>query len=223
MRMLFQHCNLQFPNKDLLPFCSACCMGKAHRLSSISSTTQYNSPLELIFIDLWGPSPMQSENKYLYYMSIVDAHSRFTWIYLLKTKSEALETFKHYKTMVELQFNNKIKSVQTDWGGEFRPFTTYIKQFGILHRIICPYTHHQNGVVEKKHHHIVELGLSLLSQASLPLSFWDHAFTTAVYLINRLPSASLKCNTPYTTLFHVAPNYQFLKVFGCACFPLLRP
>ena len=77
--------------------------------------------------------------------------------------------------------------------------------------------------MERKHRHIVELGLSLLSHASLPLSFWDHAFQTAVYLINRLPSAPLKFAIPYTVLFQTEPDYQFLRVFGCSCFPFLYP
>lgn len=51
-----------------------------------------------------------------------------------------------------------------------------------------PPTHHQNGAVECKHKHIVELGLSLLSHESLPLTLWDHVFVTAIYLINCLPS-----------------------------------
>jgi len=86
-----------------------------------------------------------------------------------------------------------------------------------------PHTHHQNGVVERKHRHIVELDLTLLSHASLPLPYWDYAFLTAVYLINRLPSASINFKVPYTVLFHTDPDYKFLKVFGCACFTLLRP
>jgi len=40
----------------------------------------------------------------------------------------------------------------------------------------------KNGVVERKYRHMVELGLTLLQQASLPLKFWDFAFLTAVYL-----------------------------------------
>jgi histone deacetylase 1/2 len=48
--------------------------------------------------------------------------------------------------------------------------------------------HQQNGPAERKHRHIVEVGLSLLAYASMPLKYWDEAFLTAVYLINRLPS-----------------------------------
>lgn len=57
--------------------------------------------------------------------------------------------------MVELQFGTKNKSLQTDWGGEFRPFTKFLNELGVIHRLICPHTHHQNGVVERKHRHIV--------------------------------------------------------------------
>lgn len=78
-------------------------------------------------------------------------------------------------------------------------------------------------MVERKHRHIVELGLSLLSHASLCLSFWDHAFITAVFLFNRLPSAPLNFDTPYHALFHPYPDYNFLKVFGSACYPFLHP
>lgn len=102
--------------------------------------------------------------------------------------------------MVELQLNHKIKSVQSDGAGEFRPFTSFLASHGITHRLICPHTHHQNGTVERKHRHIVKSGLTLLHRASLPLKFWDFAFMTAVYLI-RLPSAALNFDITYTVLF----------------------
>jgi len=125
--------------------------------------------------------------------------------------------------MAELQLGHPLKSLQTDWGGEYKSFTKYLTDLGITHRLICPHTHHQNGVVERKHKHIVDLGLTLLTQASLPLTYWDHAFLTSVYLINRLPTTSLKFQIPYQTLYQQKPDYNFLKVFGCACFPLFRP
>ena len=78
--------------------------------------------------------------------------------------------------MIELQLGHSIKSLQSDWGGEFRSFSSFLKDNGILHRLICPHTHHQNGVIERKHCHVTETGLSMLAQASLPLKFWDDAF-----------------------------------------------
>lgn len=55
----------------------------------------------------------------------------------------------------------------------------------------CPYTHQQNGLVERKHQHIVETGLTLLAQSRLPMSFWWESFHTATFLINRLPTPVL--------------------------------
>lgn len=198
-------------------------MGKMHRLHSTISDSVYNSPLELIYTDLWGPAPMKSKSGFLYYVTFMDAHTRYTWIYLLTNKSETLHTFLQFKKMVELQFGCKIKSIQSDWGGEYRPFTKALNDFGIVHRLICPHTHHQNGSIERKHRHIVELGLTLLSQASMPLSYWEHAFLTAVYLINRLPTPVLNYDVPFAKLHGKLPDYKLFKVFGCACFPLLRP
>jgi hypothetical protein len=125
--------------------------------------------------------------------------------------------------MIELQLNHKIISVQTDGGGEFLPFTKYLNDLGITHRFTCPHTHHQNGSVERKHRHIVETGLTLLSHAQMPLKFWDHAFLTATYLINRLPTPTLANKSPFFLLNFQFPDYKFLKSFGCACFPFLRP
>lgn len=77
-----------------------------------------------------------------------------------KNKSETFIVFQQFKLMAKLQFNSKIKSVQTDWGGEFRPLTNFLASQGITHRLICPHTNRQNDVVERKHKRIVELGLT---------------------------------------------------------------
>lgn len=47
--------------------------------------------------------------------------------------------------------------------GEYRLFTDFLNQNGIIFRQSCPYTHHQNSLVERKHRYIVELGLILLA------------------------------------------------------------
>ncbi|RVW75058.1 Retrovirus-related Pol polyprotein from transposon RE2 [Vitis vinifera] len=62
---------------------------------------------------------------------------------------------------------------------------------GFSHYTTAPYTPQQNGVSERRHRHLVETGLTLLSDASLPLSYWPHAFRTATYLINRQPTPLL--------------------------------
>ena len=77
--------------------------------------------------------------------------------------------------------------------------------------------------MERKHHHIVESGLALLYHANIPLHFWDDAFQTACYLINRLPTLTLKNKSLFETLFASSLEYSLLKNFGCACWPNLYP
>jgi histone deacetylase 1/2 len=152
-------------------------------------------------------------------VSFVDAYSRFTWLYLIKHKSDVYDVFLQFQKHVERLLNRKIIHVQSDWGGEYEKLHPFFHGLGISHRVSCPHTHQQNGTAERKHRHIVETGLTLLAHASVPLSYWNDAFSTACFLINRLPSRIIDMQTPLQRLLHETPDYTFFKVFGCACWP----
>lgn len=107
--------------------------------------------------------------------------------------------------------------------GGYRKLNSFFKQNGIVHHISSPHTHQQNGSAERKHRHIVEIGLTLLAHASIPIKFWDDAFLTSTFLIKRTPSRVISLSTPLERLFGSKPNYLFLKTFGCARWPHLRP
>jgi hypothetical protein len=112
--------------------------------------------------------------------------------------------------------------MQTDWGGEYAKHNSFNKA-SITHLVFCPHAHQQNGEAERKHGYLVEVGLSLLAQAQMPLKYWDEAFLTATFLINCTPSKVINFLTPLELLFKVKPNYSFLRIFGCSCWPHLRP
>lgn len=57
----------------------------------------------------------------------------------------------------------------------------------------------------------------------MPRVYWPYAFAATVYLINRIPSQPLHFQIPYQALQGQPPNYQKLRVFGCLCFPWLKP
>jgi hypothetical protein len=178
--------------------------------------------MDLVFSDVWGPAP-SSIGRYSYYVSFIDDHSKFTWLYLLRHKSEVFSIFHEFQNLIERQFGRKIQAIQTDWGGEYQALHSFFKRVGITHQVSCPHAHQQNGSAERKHRHIVEMALTLLAHASMPLKFWDEAVSTAVYLINRLPSKVLVDESPFEKLFNQKPNYNFLPTFGCAVWPHLRP
>ncbi|KAG8487351.1 hypothetical protein CXB51_021004 [Gossypium anomalum] len=206
-----RHCNVQSHTNKELAGCVACPLGKAHKLPFTRSLSEYSKPLQLVVADVWGPAPVSS-NGFRYYVAFTDAHSRYTWLNFLHTKSEVLTVFSIFHKQAERSLGCQLLALQTDGGGEFQALKSYLAHHGIRQRITCPNSSEQNGLVERKHRQIVEKGLSMLAHASMPLSCWTDAFGCAVYLINRLPSSPLGSLSPYEKLFHIKPNYSFLRL-----------
>jgi histone deacetylase 1/2 len=71
---------------------------------------------------VWGPD-QTSINEHHFYVSFVDAYSRFTWLYLLKHKFDVYDVFLQFQKHVERLLSRKVIHVQTDWGGAMRNFT----------------------------------------------------------------------------------------------------
>jgi len=86
----------------------------------------------------------------------VDDFSRHTWIFLLKTKSKVQGCIKSFITLVETQFSTTVKCIRFDQGHEFNLHKFYSLK-GIEHQISCVETSQQNGVVERKHQHILNI------------------------------------------------------------------
>lgn len=111
----------------------------------------------------------------------------------------------------------------SDNGGEFFALKQFLATNGISHFTTPPHTLEHNGMAELKHRHIVETGLSLLTYATIPNTYWTYSFVAAIYLINRLITPNLSKFSPYHLLFKREPNYTKLRTFGCLCYPCIRP
>ena len=73
-----------------------------------------------------------------YFVTFIDDFSRKLWTYLIKKKSEVIEVFTKFKSMVERQSGRKLKVLRTDGGGEYvsKTSTDYVKRKG-LHMRWC--------------------------------------------------------------------------------------
>lgn len=198
--------------------CDVCHYAKQSRDPFPVSLNRSKEIFELIHCDLWGAYRSPSSCGAHYFLTIVDDFSRSVWVYLLIDKTEVTAMFMHFLAMVERQFGKQVKKVQSDNGTEFNFMSDYFFKNGIVFQTSCVGTPQQNGRVERKHQHILNVARALLFQGHLSTDFWGECVLTAAYLINRTPSVLLHNKSPYEVLFGQPPAYDMLRVFGCLCF-----
>ncbi|KAD7478862.1 hypothetical protein E3N88_01998 [Mikania micrantha] len=174
----------------------------------------------MVHCDIWGGYRTPSLCHANYFLTLVDDYSRTLWVYLIKQKSDASTNLVYFCNMVERQFGKKIKHLRCDNGGEFT--SSQMKDFygsqGIALETSCRYTPQQNGVVERKHRHLLEVARAIRFEANLPIKFWGECILTATYIINCVPSKILKNKTPYEVLLGKPPSYDHMRTFGCLAY-----
>lgn len=135
-------------------------------------------------------------------------------------------------TQTENRFHSrggfKVGSIRTDNGGEFtsNALHEFFRARGIEHQLTVPHTSFQNGAVERAHRSIEEKTRCHLVGGRVPPSFWPHAVSCAVYLLNRLPIPSKNKIIPFCLWNNVAPEdfgVEHLRIFGCAAYATLPP
>jgi hypothetical protein len=197
--------------------CTICPLAKQKRLPFVSKNHVCDSAFDLVHIDVWGPFNVPTPDGFRYFLTIVDDHTRVTWLYLMKNKNEVLTIFPDFLKMIETQYKSQVKGVRSDNAPELK-FVKLFKEKGIIHYFSCPETPEQNSVVERKHQHILNVARSLMFQAQVPVEYWGECVLTAVFLINRLPTPLLHDKSPFEVLTNKMPDFNGLRVFGCLCY-----
>lgn len=122
-------------------YCDGCMLGKQHRVPFPQAATyRAEERLELVHTDLCGPILPATPGGRNYFLLIVDDYSRYMWIEVLRTKSEAFAFFKKVKAAAENKSGCKLLAFCSDRGGEFNSteFISYCSEFGIKHLTTAP-------------------------------------------------------------------------------------
>lgn len=93
-------------------------------------------------------------------------------------------------------------------------FHNFLQNGGIISQCSCPSTPQQNGVVDRKNDHFLDVVHILLLESFVPPRFWCEALSIDVHLINRLPSSTLHNVSSFSKFEHSLPYFD-IRIFNC--------
>lgn len=167
----------------------------------------------LIELYLLGPTPYSSLQWELILSEEICYLQQIHLGYISFNKKVRTQIFVEFHKLAKTQLGTKLKVVRTYEGGEINYLSTYFNQFGVDHILTFHYTSDQNDIVERKHRHLVKMGLTLMLQAFLPLHYLSDTLFTIVFLINCLFFKVLSNISPNESIFHTTHEYKFLCVW----------
>src|SRR4051812_37980807 len=80
--------------------CEACHLAKKTSVSFSTSNHASSECFELIHSDVWGPSRVSSISGYSYYICFINDFSRYTWVYLMRHRSEVFQIYTDYTNLI---------------------------------------------------------------------------------------------------------------------------
>ncbi|KAG0155347.1 hypothetical protein PDIDSM_922 [Penicillium digitatum] len=196
--------------------CAPCIKGKGHALPFGKERSIRSKPGEFIHLDVWGPISIASHGGEHYFVTFTDDATRFTWLFLLKSRSQVTEVYIQLETYLKTQFNYVIKKVHGDDAPEHKPLAAYLASKGTVWDPTPPYTKQLNGVAEIKNRHLVEPLVAVMAEYQLPKYLWGLLLGGINYTMNRLYASKIGMS-PYEAFFGKKPNLSNLRALGCQC------
>lgn len=159
--------------------------------------------------------PIASYTGAKYFVTFIDDYSRYVSVYCLKSKSEVIDMWRKYKSLVERQTGLEIKILRSDNGGEYmsKEFQEELLSCGIVHETSVPRSPQQNGVAERMNRTLAEMVRCMLLDGGMPDASWAEAVCTAAYIRNRVAS-SRALSTPFELMYKRKPQMGHLQRFG---------
>ncbi|GJS41395.1 retrovirus-related pol polyprotein from transposon TNT 1-94 [Tanacetum coccineum] len=202
--------------------CFACERGKGKKDSHPPNLVPSDhSKLELIHMDLCGPTRVASINGKKYILVTVDDFSRYTWVYFLLSKDETPEIIKKFIAQAQLNYKAKVCKIRTDNGTKFKntSLKPHYEKLGIMQQFSIARTPQQNGVAERRNRTLIEAARTMLIFSRLPGFLWAEAVATTCFTQNWSIIHTRYNKTPYELLCGRKPNITYFHVFGSLCYP----
>jgi transposase InsO family protein len=217
---------IKFTNNAPNAVCGTCAINQSHRRSfSTYKRDRSTQPFELVYTDIEdvaGTTETKTHSGYRYIILFIDDCTRYMWVRLLKSNSEALQALEWFNTSVVKAQGAQLKCIQPDNAGEYTSaaFKQYCNDNGIQYRYSAPYSPEQNGVAERAWRTIMSAARCMLKDMpKLSTKYWGHAVSTAVYIKNRLPNKKHSGKmSSYEKLNGKKPTITHARMFGATAY-----
>lgn len=156
LKLLSNKISFSVPKDFSTHNCSICPLSKFRKLPFVSNNNFSKQPFDLIHCDVWGPFSHDTHNGMRYFLTIVDDCTRFNWVHLMRSKSEAPHLIQAFFKLVQTQFSKPIKALRSDNAKELA-LTDFLQNSGTIHQLSCPHRPQQNSVVERRHQHLLNV------------------------------------------------------------------
>ena len=210
-----------------LSFCDACATMRARRRPfkhANNPKPAVTAPLDLVVSDLCGPFRVASLSGAKYFGTIIDVHTRFMFVFFLRTKDEAATYLGHWFTYIKTQTGLSPKVFQSDGGGEFvsqETRATFLAN-GTKFVTTAADSSNQNAIAERANGTLLESARAMMEQAGAFKSLWEEAVRYACYVRNLTPHSANNMRSPASVFpmkwMRSTSLYTSVRVWGCRCF-----
>jgi hypothetical protein len=204
--------------KSKLPFCYDCMRGSM-KANAKGHTTEHSWKLfEKVAVDYKGPFSVKSHSGFTGFYLFSDYFSDYVWVYLVKRKDQFLEALTQFHQFHNVKLNIQMQMLQGDYDVMHKD--SGVKEFlsmnkGIQLQLSAPYTHSQNGQVERDMQSVLDKSRTIMSAGGVPNKFWEYAVKHSCLLINYSPTSKAKngFKSPYEIVFKKVPDVTNLVSF----------
>ncbi|GJV91713.1 retrotransposon protein, putative, ty1-copia subclass, partial [Tanacetum coccineum] len=195
-------------NRELKPGALSLYVGDGHR-AAVEAIGDYHSCLPNGFVNRFEDDNSISvfKNNMIYFNAI----PRDDIYEIVISSSNTNES-----SMYPLSLTWTLLSCGSDRRGEYmsQEFLDHLKDHGVIAHRTPPYTPQHNRVSERRNQTLVDMVRSMMSETTLPKSFWDYALESAARILNMVPTKKVE-KTSYEVWHGQAPKLSYLKVWGC--------
>ncbi|CAI7883074.1 unnamed protein product, partial [Closterium sp. NIES-54] len=163
--------------------CLPCVEGRQRAAPHSSSLPPTTSPLQTLYMDMWGPARVNEQGRERYFLLVVDDHTWYTKVFPLRRKGEVVDVLIPWIRTVRLELSERFSQdlpvlhLHSDRGGEFSfiLLRDFCRGEGILQSFMLPDSPQQNGIAERRIGLVMEVARTSMIHAAAPHFMWPFA------------------------------------------------